>query len=77
MVLVADGVNVMVMAGLGVAFAVLVVVLEGSVVFEGVVADRVVVAAVSVVIRGDVAVVVVVELDTVVSVVSGGVVVID
>lgn len=77
MVLVADGVNVMVIAGLGVAFAVLVVVLEGSVVFEGVVADRVVVAAVSVVIRGDVAVVVVVELDTVVSVVSGGVVVID
>lgn len=77
MVLVADGVNVMVIAGLGVAFAVLVVVLEGSVVFEGVVADRVVVAAVSVVIIGDVAVVVVVELDAVVSVVSGGIVVID
>ena len=76
MLAVADGVNVVVIAGPVVAFVMLVAVLDGYIVFEVVFRDRVVVAAVSVIIVGDVAVDVG-GLDAVVSAVSAGVVVVD
>ena len=76
MLAVADGVNVVVIAGPVVAFVMLVAVLDGYIVFEVAFRDRVVVAAVSVIIVGDVAVDVG-GLDAVVSAVSAGVVVVD
>ena len=67
----------MVIAGFAVTFAVLVVFLGGSVVFDVVVCDIVVVAAISVVFIPDVVNVKVVELGAVVSAFSGSVVVVD
>ena len=67
----------MVIAGFAVTFAVLVVFLDGSVLFEVAVCDRVVVAAISVIFIPDVVNVKVVELGAVVSAFSGGEVIVD